>query len=308
LIGYELASRRPIGDIRMTHRLYEDPTRIAGIRAYEAGDPLNRVHWRATARAGSLQSKIYEPSSLSGATIVLDFHEAAWPQSNEPHRSELAITTAVSLANAVYELGQQIGLVTNGRDAVERIKMDDMGQVPGVGQDFITRQQARSEPAMRGESERLLPVTVETRRGVEQLHRIRETLARVELTDGMTFPQLIMEALPRLPRDATVIAVLGDVPMDTAIALGNLRRRGFAITAVMVMCEANQFQRSYARLTGEGISDVRHLRSEAGIASLCTRQFLGLPSYYDDETEAVEKDATTNLADQTPFEIDNVDD
>jgi hypothetical protein len=153
-----------------------------------------------------------------------------------------------------------------------------------------------------------LPVTVETRRGVEQLHRIRETLARVELTDGMTFPQLILEALGRLPRDATVIAVLGDVPMDTALALGNLRRRGFAITAVLVMCEPNQFQRSYARLTGEGIHDVRHLRGETGLATLCTRQFLGLSSYYDDESEVVEKDATTNLADQTPFEIDNVDD
>jgi uncharacterized protein (DUF58 family) len=153
LLGYDLTSRRPIGDVRLTHRLYEDPTRIAGIRAYEAGDPLNRVHWRATARAGTLQSKLYEPSSLSGATIVLDFHEAAWPNSQEPLRSELAITTAVSLANAVYELGQQIGLVTNGRDAVERIKADETGHVPGVGQDFTSRQQARDEPAMRGESE-----------------------------------------------------------------------------------------------------------------------------------------------------------
>src|SRR5262249_39648190 len=86
LLGYEPGSRRPIGDIRMTHRLYEDPTRIAGIRAYEVGDPLNRVHWRATARAGTLQSKLYEPSSLSGATIVLDFHEAAWPRQGEPMR------------------------------------------------------------------------------------------------------------------------------------------------------------------------------------------------------------------------------
>jgi uncharacterized protein (DUF58 family) len=308
LLGYELASRRPIGDIRMTHRLYEDPTRIAGIRGYEAGDPLNRIHWRATARAGSLQSKLYEPSSLSGATIVLDFHAAAWPASGEPMRSELAITTAVSLANAVYELGQQVGLVTNGRDAVERIKMDEVGDVPGVGKDFMTRKQARDEPAMRDQSERLRPVVVETRRGVEQLQRIRETLARVELTDGMSFPQLILEALGRLPRDATVIAVLGDVPMDTALSLGNLRRRGFAVTAVLIACEPNQFQRGYARLIGEGIHDVRHLRSEAGIATLCTRQFLGLSSYYEDETTPQEKDATANWQDQTPFEIDNVDD
>ena len=50
LAGFELASRRPIGEVRMTYRLYEDPTRIAGVRAYQPGDPLNRVHWRATAR------------------------------------------------------------------------------------------------------------------------------------------------------------------------------------------------------------------------------------------------------------------
>src|SRR5438309_1532742 len=43
LRGYDVASRRPIGDIRLTHRLYEDPTRIAGVRAYQPGDPLNRI-------------------------------------------------------------------------------------------------------------------------------------------------------------------------------------------------------------------------------------------------------------------------
>ena len=43
------------------------------MRAYEAGDPLKRVHWPATARTGQLQCKIYEPTTLTGATIVLDF-------------------------------------------------------------------------------------------------------------------------------------------------------------------------------------------------------------------------------------------
>src|SRR5690242_8923682 len=71
LQGYDLASRRPVGDIRLSHRLYEDPTRIAGVRPYQIGDPLNRVHWRSTARTGLLHSKIYEPSSLAGATLVL---------------------------------------------------------------------------------------------------------------------------------------------------------------------------------------------------------------------------------------------
>ncbi len=67
LPGYDLASRRPIGEIRLTHRLFEDPTRIAGVRAYQPGDPLNRVHWSATARTGVLHSKVYDASTIAGA-------------------------------------------------------------------------------------------------------------------------------------------------------------------------------------------------------------------------------------------------
>ena len=64
---YDIASRRPIGEVVMTHRLFEDPTRIAGVRKYQNGDSLSRVHWRATARTGTLQSKVFEPSTLAGA-------------------------------------------------------------------------------------------------------------------------------------------------------------------------------------------------------------------------------------------------
>ena len=80
-------------------------------------------------------------------------------------------------------------------------------------------------------SERLQPLTVPTRRGPEQLWRILETLARVELTDGLTFSQLIGEAASHLPRDATVVAVLPDASAETAFAPGEpetprLCRRG----------------------------------------------------------------------------------
>ena len=76
LAGYEVSSKRPIGEVRMTYRLYEDPTRISGVRAYERGDALNRVHWRATARTGTLKSKVYEPSTVAGSTLMMDFHVA----------------------------------------------------------------------------------------------------------------------------------------------------------------------------------------------------------------------------------------
>ncbi|HUG89358.1 MAG TPA: DUF58 domain-containing protein [Planctomycetaceae bacterium] len=268
MLGYDIASRRPIGEVRLTHRLFEDPTRIAGVRPYERGDSLNRIHWKATARTGELHSKVYEPSTIAGATFVLDFHRDRYDSRGEPFRSELAVTTVASLANAVYQLGQQVGFVTNGRDAVDRIATE------GWRHEFRSREVAQAAASMTGTSDRLRPVVVPTRRGADQLMRILEALARVELTDGLPFPELILEAAGRLPRDATVVAVLPDVPPETAIALGALRRRGFAVTAVLVMYgDEDRFANAVGRLFAENV-DIRRVEDEAGLAQLCAEQLV----------------------------------
>ncbi len=273
LLGFDLASRRPVGEIRLMHRLYEDPTRIAGVREYQQGDPLNRVHWRATARTGTLQCKTYEPSTIAGATVVLDFHQAGYPGRGEPIRSELAVTAAASLANAVYETGQQVGLVTNGRDAADRIRVE------GWDQDYRTRQAALKAPAMLDESTRLQPQVIETRRGVEQFQRIRETLGRVELTDGLTFAQLILEMEGRLPRDATVVAILPEVSVETALTLGNLHRQGYAVSAVLILIDGDHFEQAYGRLMAEGVRDIRHLKDEEELPTLCQQEVLRTAPY-----------------------------
>ncbi|MDA0284144.1 MAG: DUF58 domain-containing protein [Planctomycetota bacterium] len=282
LAGYELASRRPIGEIRMAHRLFEDPTRLAGVREYQRGDSFNRIHWKATARTGKLHSRIYDPSTVAGSTIILDFHRAMYPAQGEPYRSELAITTVASLANAVCQLGQQIGLVTNGRDAADRVREE------GWKRDFRTRDAVKQSVGMRAANDRLQPVIVPTQRGYEQFQRIRESLARLELTDGLSFSELLLEATSRLPRDATVVAVLGDVTTESAIALGNLRRSGFAVSAIVVLqsgeaslgsaegtrfLDADGMVDKIGRLIAEGI-EVRHIDNEAAISDLCSRQLI----------------------------------
>ncbi|HZN33224.1 MAG TPA: DUF58 domain-containing protein [Pirellulaceae bacterium] len=264
LAGYDVSSKRPIGEVRMTYRLYEDPTRISGVRAYERGDPMNRVHWRATARTGQLHSKVYEPSTVAGATLLLEFHMRAHERKHEPHRSELAVTAAASIANAVYLMNQQIGLVTNGRDAVDRIRQE------GWAHDYRSRAAALASASVKDKSDRLAPLIVQTRRGPEQLMRILETLARVELTDGLPLPALIDEASSRMPRDATVIAILPPGSRESAAALGNLRRRGFAVTALVNMFDDYDFAEAAAPLLAEGIG-VKQLKDEGSIMEICRR-------------------------------------
>ncbi len=268
LSGYDIASRRPIGEVRMTYRLFEDPTRIAGVRAYEEGDPLRRIHWHATARTGELHSKVYEPSTVAGATLLVDFHQAGYNSRAEPHRSELAVTTAVALANQVYLLGQQFGLYSNGRDAADRIRQQ------GHRLEFRSRIAAQTDAAEVAKSDRLRPVEVRSARGPDQFQRMLETLARLELTDGLTFADLVVEVSSRLPRDATVIAVLPDVSEETAIALGTLKRGGYSVTAVVVTYDEHHFAVCGGRLVAEGI-DVRRVDDEAMLAALCSQRMIG---------------------------------
>jgi hypothetical protein len=94
-------------------------------------------------------------------------------------------------------------------------------------------------------------------------------LARVELNDGLTFAELLIEAQPRLPRDATVIALVPAVSEQTALALGSLKRQGYAVSVLLVLPAEDEIPTAYGRLAAQGIRDVRPLASEEALPNLC---------------------------------------
>jgi len=268
LEGYNLASRRPIGEIRIAHRLFEDPTRIAGIRPYQQGDPLNRIHWRATARTGELHSRLYETSRVAGAMFLLDFHRGSYSTGGGAAAMELAVTTVASLANAVYLTGEQIGFASNGRDAADRIRL------LGWRAEFTTRKDAQQRAINVPKNERLRPVIVPTLKGVAQLQQILQALARLEPTDGLDFAEIVDEIIPAIRRDATVVPVLRRVTPSISVALGELVRRGFAVTAVIIAFD-DVVTPDWAKppdwamlLLAQGV-DFRIVSTEESISQLC---------------------------------------
>ena len=267
LQGYNLASRRPLGEIRVVHRLFEDPTRLAGVRPYQHGDPLNRIHWRATARTGQIHSRVYETSRVAGATFLLDFHLQSFQGAAGETSAELAIVTVASLANAVFLMGQQIGFISNGRDAADRIREE------GWRGEFTKRTDAQQRANHPMANDRLRPVRVETRKGNEKLSQILETLARLEHTDGLEFSETLAASISRIPRDATVVPVLRQVTPDIALALGELVKRGFLVTAVIVSIDWDIPEWSHppewaGLLLEQGI-DFKLVNSEEAVTALC---------------------------------------
>jgi uncharacterized protein (DUF58 family) len=50
----------------------DDPSRFAGVRPYAPGDPVRRIHWRATARLAEPVVKRFDPARERDVVIVLD--------------------------------------------------------------------------------------------------------------------------------------------------------------------------------------------------------------------------------------------
>ncbi len=110
-----IASRVLVGDHKSTNLLAPDPTRVAGVRPFQPGDPLRQVNWRATARTGELVVRRFEPSAQVKVAIFLDVFlsgvSAFAPESDE---LELLIALCASVVSELDATGIPVGCYSTG--------------------------------------------------------------------------------------------------------------------------------------------------------------------------------------------------
>jgi uncharacterized protein (DUF58 family) len=103
-----------LGELTTPRLIFEDPSRGAGVRPYQPGDPFRRIHWKASARAGALATRQFEATTRLGILIVLDGASYAEGGAAAGEDFELAVTAAASLANAACLNGAPFGLLATG--------------------------------------------------------------------------------------------------------------------------------------------------------------------------------------------------
>jgi uncharacterized protein (DUF58 family) len=113
-IPMSIRRRLPFGRPAQAVRLFEERERFAGVRPYEPGDALNRIHWKLTGHAGGLQTKLFEPTRTAEVLLVLDLAagEPFW-DSIFPEIAEDTIGWATFLARQAIGSGWRVGMVAN---------------------------------------------------------------------------------------------------------------------------------------------------------------------------------------------------
>jgi len=207
---FGLPARHPFGDFRAPRRLLEDPARVIGVRDYQYGDELRRVHWKATARAMQLQSKVYEATTTYTLILFLNVvTQLDVYYGIHPELQELAICAAASVSAWALDEGFAVGLYAN-----TIMHMPEVGMFADEG-GAINREDAINRTSTGLES--VLAEQVKRRRihlppssSEEQRKRLMEVLARIQTYFGNPIEDVIQAERTRLPAGALVEAFIGD--------------------------------------------------------------------------------------------------
>jgi uncharacterized protein (DUF58 family) len=197
-------SQSPFGTLPSRERIFEDPSRIQGVRDYQPGDSLRKMDWKTSARLGSLQVRRYEPAISLETAIFLNLAREDYAQAERYQATELGIVIAASLAVHLVEKRQAVSLASNGSDP--------LAQTPGVTP--------------------WLPL----RKGRAHLMDLLDLLARIEVgAEGQAQPffDLLSRRSLGLPWGSTLLVVTAREVEGLMDALLALRRRGLVVILVL---------------------------------------------------------------------------
>lgn len=123
------------GTERVRAGLTEDPARYAGVRPYAPGDPLRRIHPRASARLGRPVTKRFDPSRDREVLIALDVqteHGPAWDLTHDADAVEDLYVAAASIARSLAAEHAAFGLAAAGYSGAEtRLAHVPISAAPG---------------------------------------------------------------------------------------------------------------------------------------------------------------------------------
>ncbi|GAB4209659.1 MAG: DUF58 domain-containing protein [Roseiflexaceae bacterium] len=186
-----LPPRRPLGDLR-ARQLVRDPLRTVGVRDYHPDDPLKDIHWSATARVGTLQTRVYETTTAFELAIFLDLDTFTYYwEGVDPEQIERMISAAASLARQYLDEGYAVGLYVNG--------------APAQFEQLVQLSPSRSPT---------------------QLEHILDVLARLVPYSITPMARLLRPSAVSLPWGATVLLISCIAPPEIRAALARLRERG----------------------------------------------------------------------------------
>jgi uncharacterized protein (DUF58 family) len=115
-------------------RYPRETMQLNGVREFINGDKLSRIHWNATAKTGAWKTKEFEREAVPRVILILDRDKRAYPSREH---FELAVSTAISLADYTIGRGLAVGMLSAGTKSTYFEPKPGAGHLKGITSHFI---------------------------------------------------------------------------------------------------------------------------------------------------------------------------
>lgn len=177
-----------------TAKISGDSHEFFGIREYQRGDALSRMHWPSTARHNKLIVRQFERNAVQEATIVLDLKKGHDIGAGRETTLEYAVKIAGSVAKYLLNEGAFIQMIGYAKEST-------------------------MIPFGKGES---------------HMYKILEYLAKVSAEGTFSLSQTLEEASFVTPYSSTLIVIMLDNDVESLSSLVQFRVKGIKLILIVL--------------------------------------------------------------------------
>lgn len=202
------------GDVSVKRWIFPDPILINGIRGYQLGDSRKDIHWKASARSGSLQVKTHDYTVFPRLLLVynIDPEDNFWGQlsAKQMEEMEYGIRTVATLCNWAIINNMEVGLYSNGK----------ISYAEGVS------------------------ISIEPACNSSHINRILETLAGLEFKQFESIYRTMERLVENETSDTDILVFSTFWNESLENRCDALRRKGNSVTHIALRKEAIDFEKN----------------------------------------------------------------
>lgn len=177
-----------------TAKISGDSHEFFGIREYQRGDAISRIHWPSSAKHNKLIVKQFERNSIQEVTIVLDLKKGNDIGVGRETTMEYSVKIAGSVARFLMNSGAFVQIMGYTKEAV----------------------------------------VVPFGKGDSHLYKILEYLARVRSEGDYTLSETLDEASFVTPYSSTLITIMLDTDMEALSSLVQFKLKGIKLMVIVL--------------------------------------------------------------------------
>lgn len=177
-----------------TAKISGDSHEFFGVREYQQGDAISRIHWPSTAKHNKLIVKQFERNAVQEVTIIMDLKKGHDIGTGKETTLEYSVKLAGSIARYLLNEGAFVQMAGHGKQGT------------------------------------LIPLG----KGESHMYKILDYLARVQADGNFTLSQALEETSFVTPQRSTLIAVMLDNDMDSLTSLVQFKVKGVKLILIVL--------------------------------------------------------------------------